>query len=308
MQWIEATLRCASTEIDILCTKLADLGIEGLSIEDENDFRQFLENNHKYWDYVDDDLNEHFSGLSQIKFYLEENAEGQAKLEEIRTALQREISTSLMADEDWANSWKDAYEPLPIGERLLVVPDWMDPELDGRLALRLEPGLAFGTGSHATTRMCLAELENYAKPGVKLLDLGCGSGILGIGGLVLGADFCLGCDIDPKAPDVVMSNAALNGIGKDRMKVYAGDIISDASLRRDFGSDYDVVLANIVSDVIIPLSRYVKGFMKEDGVFITSGIIEGRQDEVRAAIEAQGFRIIRHHCEEEWHCFAAVIA
>ena len=156
--------------------------------------------------------------------------------------------------------------------------------------------------------MCLAALENYAKPGVKMLDLGCGSGILGIGGLVLGAESCLSCDIDPKAPDVVMSNAALNGIGNDKMKVCAGDIISDASLRRDFGSDYDLVLANIVSDVIIPLSKYVKDFMKPEAVFVTSGIIEGRQDEVKAAMEANGLKITAHYCQEEWHCFTAVIA
>lgn len=303
MQWIEATLRCASAEIDILCTKLADLGIEGLSIEDENDFRQFLENNHKYWDYVDDDLNEHFSGLSQIKFYLEENAEGQAKLEEIRTALQREISTSLMADEDWANSWKDAYEPLPIGERLLVVPDWMDPELDGRLALRLEPGLAFGTGSHATTRLCLEAMQRLPLAGKRALDLGCGSGILGIGALLLGCERVVGCDIDPKAPDAAMANAALNGIGEDRLKVYAGDILSDEGMRSFLGTGYEIVLANIVADVILPLSAFVRRFMAQDGIFICSGIIDDRAAEVEKSLISNGFRVLEHLHEEEWHAF-----
>ena len=156
--------------------------------------------------------------------------------------------------------------------------------------------------------MCLAELENYVNQNTTVLDLGCGSGILGIGALVLGAASCLGCDIDPKAPDVVMANAALNGIGPDRLRACAGDILTDASLRRRFGSGYSLVLANIVSDVIIPLSRYVKDFMAPDGVFITSGIIEGRQDEVRAALEAAGLRLVNHRCEEEWHCFTAVIA
>ena len=154
--------------------------------------------------------------------------------------------------------------------------------------------------------MCLAELEHYVNQDTRVLDLGCGSGILGIGALVLGAKSCLGCDIDPKAPDVVRSNAALNGIGPDRLSACAGDILSDASLRRGFGSGYQLVLANIVSDVIIPLSRYVRDFLSEDGVFITSGIIEGRQDEVRAALESAGLRIIHHRCEEEWHCYTCV--
>ena len=175
----------------------------------------------------------------------------------------------------------------------------------GRIPLRLDPGLIFGTGSHATTRMCLQALEDYAGPGKRVLDLGCGSGILGIGALVLGCDSCLGCDIDPKAPDVAAANAALNGFGPERIRIVAGDVIADASLRRTFGTGYDIVLANIVSDVIIPLSVHVPAFLRRDGVFITSGIIEGRQAEVEAAIEKAGFRIVRHLYEEDWHCFVA---
>ena len=155
--------------------------------------------------------------------------------------------------------------------------------------------------------MCLAELEHYVNQCTTVLDLGCGSGILGIGALVRGAERCLGCDIDPKAPDVVRSNAALNGIGADRLAVCAGDILADAGLRRSFGSGYSLVLANIVSDVILPLSAFVKDFMAPDGVFICSGIIDGRQDEVRAALEHNGLVVRNHRCEEEWHCFTCVI-
>ena len=175
----------------------------------------------------------------------------------------------------------------------------------GRLPPILDPGLIFGTGSHATTRMCLQALEEWAAPGKRVLDLGCGSGILGIGALVLGCDSCLGCDIDPKAPDVAMANAALNRFGLDRIRILAGDLLSDTSLRRSFGSGYDIVLANIVSDVIISLSTYIPSFLRPDGVFITSGIIEGRQEEVRAAIEKAGFRVTGHLLEEDWHCFVA---
>jgi ribosomal protein L11 methyltransferase len=188
------------------------------------------------------------------------------------------------------------------------VPEWESVPEGGRLPLRLDPGLIFGTGSHATTRMCLAALEQYAAPGKRVLDLGCGSGILGIGALVLGCESSTGCDIDPKAPDVAMANAALNGIGAERFQVRAGDILSDSSLRKALGTGYDIVLANIVSDVIIPLAPLVDAFLAPDGVFITSGIIEGRQDEVAAAIRAAGFAITVHRCEEEWHCFECVRA
>ena len=136
-----------------------------------------------------------------------------------------------------------------------------------------------------------------------MLDLGCGSGILAIGALLLGCGRAAGCDIDPKAPEVAEANAALNGIGKDRFAVYAGDVLTDAGMRKLLGEGYDIVTANIVADVIIPLASIVRPFLKPDGIFLTSGIIEGRQDEVQAALEKNGFTVVNHHCEEEWHCF-----
>ena len=244
------------------------------------------------------------TGVSRLKFYLTDDEEGLAVLGKVRER-HPTVTVSTVEDSDWENNWREFYKPIEVGERLVVVPEWEEIPKGGRLPLRLDPGLIFGTGSHATTRMCLQALEDYAAPGKRVLDLGCGSGILGIGALVLGCDSCLGCDIDPKAPDVAMDNASLNDIGPERIRIVAGDVISDASLRRSFGSGYDMVLANIVSDVIIPLSAYVPGFLKPGGVFITSGIIEGRQDEVKAAVERAGFRILRHLSEEDWHCFVA---
>ena len=302
MRYIEVIIETPETEIDAACDKLTALGCDGFVIENESDFREFLENNRQYWDYVDESLEKSYAGVSRIKCYLEDNSEGAAMLGAIRAA-GFELKTNTVEDSDWENNWKQFYKPLEIGERLLVVPEWEEAELGGRLPLRLDPGLMFGTGSHATTRMCLAALEAYAGEGKKVLDLGCGSGILGIGALVLGSDYCVGCDIDPKAPDIVMDNAALNKIGDDRLKVYAGDIIGDASMRRSLGTGFDIVLANIVSDVIIPLAPLVRAFMADGAVFITSGIIDGREDEVEAAIKAAGFEIIAHRHEEEWHCF-----
>ena len=302
MRYIEVCVNTPSDEIERRCEEMTAMGAEGFVIENEADFQDFLENNHQYWDYVDDELESRFTGVSRIKCYLCDDEDGRAVLCRIRGAYGG-VETSFVEDSDWENNWREYYKPIEVGEKLVVVPEWEDIPDDGRTALRLDPGLIFGTGSHATTRMCLAALEKYAGEGKTFLDLGCGSGILGIGALVLGSARCVGCDIDPKAPDMAASNAALNGIGSDRFKVYAGDILSDASLRRILGSGYDAVLANIVSDVIIPLSALVREFMKPGAVFITSGIIDGRQDEVRAALEGNGFEVIEHRKEEEWHCF-----
>ena len=307
MRYIEVTVNTPDEEIDRRCEEMAAMGVGGFVIENEADFQDFLEHNHQYWDYVDDELAQKFSGVSRIKCYLTDDAEGQKALRAIRAAY-GEVAVAMVEDSDWENNWRECYKPIEVGEKLVVVPEWEPIPEDGRLPLRLDPGLIFGTGSHATTRMCLAALESYVNQNTRVLDLGCGSGILGIGALVLGAKSCLGCDIDPKAPDVVMANAALNGIGADRLTACAGDVIADASLRRGFGTGYDLVLANIVSDVIIPLAPHVPGFLAPGGVFITSGIIEGRQDEVRAAIERAGLRVVDHHCEEEWHQFTAVLA
>ena len=307
MRYIEVIVDTPAELLDQRCEEMSAMGVGGFVIENEADFQDFLENNHQYWDYVDQELEQQFAGVSRIKCYLTDDEAGHDSLRQIRAAY-GQVAVSFVEDSDWENNWREYYKPIPVGEKLVVVPEWEEIPQEGRTPLRLDPGLIFGTGSHATTRMCLAELENYVNHNTRVLDLGCGSGILGIGALVLGAKSCLGCDIDPKAPDVVRSNAALNGIGADRLTACAGDILADASLRRGFGGGYQLVLANIVSDVIIPLSRYVRGFLSEDGVFITSGIIEGRQDEVRAALESAGLKIVNHRCEEEWHCYTCVAA
>lgn len=307
MRWIEVCINTPREEIDTRCEELAALGAGGFVIENEDDFREFLENNHQYWDYVDKELSDSFSGVSRIKTYLADDEDGRAILAAIRNAYGA-VSVSFVEDSDWENNWREYYKPIEIGKKFVVVPEWEEIPAGGRIPLRLDPGLIFGTGSHPTTRMCLAALEDFAGNGKRVLDLGCGSGILGIGALNLGCESCTGCDIDPKAPDVACANAALNAIGSERFRVYAGDILTDASLRSLLGSGYDIVLANIVSDVIIPLSAHVGDFLAEDGVFITSGIIDGREDEVAAAIRSNGFVITAHRCEEEWHCFVCVRA
>ena len=304
MRYWECILDTPAEEIDSRCEDLANLGVGGFVVENENDFRSFLENNRQYWDYVDRELEDQYAGVSRLKFYLTDDEDGNRILRQVQSFYPT-VAVSVIEDSDWENNWREYYKPIEVGRHLIVVPEWEQLSEGDRCPLILDPGLIFGTGSHATTRMCLQALEDYTAAGKRVLDLGCGSGILGIGALVLGCKSCIGCDIDPKAPDVVMSNAALNGFDEPQIRVYAGDLLADASLRRSFGSGFDIVLANIVADVIIPLSAYVPDFIRPDGVYITSGIIEGRQDEVQAAIEHAGFRIMDHLCEEDWHCFVA---
>ena len=307
MQWIEVSVPTRSDEIDDVCAQLAELGAGGMVVEDETDFQQFLEQNHQYWDYVDDALEAQFRGVSRIKFYLADDDGGRAQLETIRAGIGRELTTATVRDSDWENNWRQYYQPIEVGERLVVVPEWLDAPADGRLPLRLDPGLIFGTGSHATTRMCLEAMETLAAPDKRVLDLGCGSGILSIGALVLGCREAVGCDIDPKAPDVAMDNAALNGIGADRFRVYAGDILADRGMRAALGTNFDIVLANIVADVILPLAPLSREFLAPGGTFVTSGIIEGRQDEIEHALKKAGYSIEKHFCEEEWHCFVCSV-
>ena len=309
MQWIEITVNAAHDEIDGLTDALTDLGVEGIITEDETQIQEFLRDNKKYWDYVDEDFAASIKGVSRVKFYLEDSAEGRARLAALELALpDRELVSRTVRDEDWENNWKEYYKPIAVGKRLLIVPEWETvPESEGACVLRLDPGLIFGTGAHATTQMCLESLENYAAPGKTALDLGCGSGILAIAALLLGADSAMGCDIDEKAPKIVMENAALNGIGPDRLTVYAGDVLSDRDTGRKLqGKKFDIVLANIVADVIIALSAKAKSFMAEGGVFICSGIIDGREDEVKSALVSAGFTVKEHLNTDNWHAFVCV--
>ena len=198
---------------------------------------------------------------------------------------------------------------MEIGARLLVVPQWEqeDPQVRAacaqRVPLILEPGLTFGTGSHATTRLCLTALEKLAGPGQRVLDLGCGSGILSIAALKLGADSALAVDIDDKCLDVAYENAAMNGIGRDRYTVLAGDILTDEALKARIGGGYDIVLANIVSDVIIALAPAVRALLKEGGHFLCSGIIDDRAEEVAGKLRDAGLTIEETHSADGWFSY-----
>ena len=314
MDWLELSVDTSPAGIDPVVDTLTDLGITGVMIDDEGDFHDFLENNHQYWDYVDQELLQQKAGLSRVTFYLENTPQSGETLLCVRAALAELLSRhpdyaplSLgqknVADADWENNWKSFYHPMEIGEKLLVLPEWETREPQGRTVLRLNPGLTFGTGSHATTRLCLTALDSKVHGGEKVLDLGCGSGILSIAALLLGARAAFACDIDEKCVDVAYENAALNGIGKDTYTVRWGDVTRDTALQKEFGGDYDIICANIVADVIIALSTQVRRFLNPGGFFLTSGIIDTRAEEVAQALRSAGWEIAETHTSEGWFSY-----
>jgi len=308
LRWIEVILNVKAEELDELSGRLITAGVPGLVVEDEGEFQRFLEEHRQYWDYVDDALLDSLKGVTRIKFYVTDDADGKAALERYLKEIPLPYTTIPLREQDWAHSWQKYYHPMPIGSRLYIIPEWEKgvaiPE--GRVPLYLNPGLTFGTGSHASTQLCLEGVEQYAEAGRQVLDLGCGSGILSIAALVLGADHAIAVDIDPKAVGVAYENAALNGIGKERYLVKAGDVLSDEALFGELAEKrYQLVLANIVADVILPLMEPVKGLLEPDGIFITSGIIDTRSGEIKEALERQGYEIMERKEKNGWVSFVA---
>ena len=257
-------------------------------------------------DLIDEELLEKDRTKAIVHVYIspEENpAEAVAFLRERYSAegIENEIDLNQCKNEDWENNWKQYFHPIPVGEKLLIRPTWEDEfEAGDRKVLNIEPGLAFGTGSHETTRLCLETLEKHINEGTTVLDIGCGSGILSIASLLLGAEKAVGVDIDALAVKTAIENGEVNGFKEPEYTILQGNLTDKVN------GKFDVVVANIVADVIIMFCKDVASFMKDDALFITSGIIDTREQDVIDAFNKYGFEIKARHTKGGWVCFECV--
>ena len=319
MKYREISVFTTEAGLDAVCARFSMLGMEQLEIvQGREEIADFLQKSAKYWDFAD--MDELCAGEPCVKAYIDDNDEADATIASLKASL-AELKTMQLGfdigslntlvqtvdDSVWLNAWKEAYKPFPVGKRLLVRPSWEDDfDADGRSVLSLDPGMAFGTGSHPTTRMCLEYIDDFVKDGDSVVDLGCGSGILSIAALILGAKDAIAVDIDPIAETIAYENAALNGIGKDRYTVLTGDVLTDNALRSKIESKrYPIVTANIVASVIIALAPYASKLLEDGGKFITSGIIDSREEEVAAALTAAGLNIIEIRRGGDWRAILA---
>ena len=300
MDWTEIMIEIKTADVDEAAA-IANMTVPyGIYIEDYSGLEdEVMEIAHI--DLIDEDLLRQDREIAKIHIYIdpEDNIdEAVSFLKERLTAagIGYKIDTTGIKEDDWLNNWRKYFKPTPVGERLLINPSWYeDTDPEGRAVLNIDPGLAFGTGKHETTRLCLETLERYIHGGEKVLDVGCGSGILGIAAVLLGADSAFGVDIDEVAVRTANENAAVNHVG-DKFTAIAGDLVDKVQ------GKYDIIVANIVADAIIALSASVKAFMKPDSVYIVSGIIDTRAGDVRRAV-SDGFAIAEEIAMGGWYCF-----
>lgn len=305
MKWLEITIKTTTEAVEAVTSILYEQGVGGVAIEDPKDFL-FEKQDALAWDYVDEDLYKKsgYEGVI-IKAYLSEEKNVIASIEEITQKMgmlkeyginigEGSVSLIEVDENDWAHSWKAYYKPAKIGEKIVVKPTWEEYEKsEGDIVIELDPGMAFGTGTHETTSMCIVELEKYVKPSSVVFDIGCGSGILSIAAAKLGSQKVIGVDLDEVAVKVSKENVEENNVS-DIVEIKFGnlmDVVSDKA---------DIVVANIMADIIKILAKDVKDSLKEDGVFISSGIILDKIEEVKSSLVEDGFEIIDVRTQGEW--------
>ncbi len=308
MNYKQMNIETLSTGQEAVSNLLVAAGCGGFEVIDPQDFQEFLDTVTPHWDYVDEELLKRQSDRTVIKVYAADNEQGLELFRDIERRIEAlrgdplygtlEITVCDLPEEDWQSGWKQYYKPIHV-ERLVVVPLWEDYEAqDGETIMKIDPGMAFGTGAHETTRLCLKALTKEDLTDKTILDVGCGSGILSIGGVLLGAKSAFGCDIDQLAVEVAKRNAALNGL-ENKTAYAAGDLLEVVE------GQYPIVVANIVADVILMLLKDLKSVLLKGGTFIASGIIDDRKDELIQAIERCGLTVENIEEERGWVAITA---
>lgn len=319
MNWSEITVYTTKEGIDEVSRIVLECGAEGIVIEDESDFLDFLENNRSRWDYVDDELMQSKHCETNIKTYVPCDENGFEIFKSIERAADElkktdkeakfgrlKVETNQRDDSEWKDKWKEYFKPFCVGQKLYICPAWIEGDLpDGRREVKLETGQLFGTGLHATTRLCLDSLESYVNADTDLLDLGTGSGILAVAAAKLGAKSVRAIDIDDGVYKTLENNLKLNDLDGNNFEIIAGDVLSNKRIMVGKNEKYDVIVANIVADVIIALSAITGEFLKENGIFMVSGIIDERADEVKTALLNNGFTVKEHRSLDGWNQFVA---
>lgn len=309
-EWMRVDVFTSNAGIEPLTASLLELGINGFQVQDARDIEDFLERKAAYWDYYDEELLELRYAEPTVTLYLSENEQGNETLVALKQELRRlkeldsagewgrlEYGLSGVREEDWAFGWKKYYHAAKVGERLVVCPSWEEySPAPGEVVVKLDPGMAFGTGTHESTRLCMKLMEKYDLKNKRVLDLGCGSGILAISAVLLGAQSALGLDIDEVSVRVANENAALNGVSKKCR--FVRDTIGNC-----INGSYAVIFANIVADVIIEYVHHIISNFADYGVFIASGIIDTREQDVISALNEAGLAVIERVTEGGWVAF-----
>lgn len=322
MNWIEASIYTTKNGIEIIIGALLQLGINDAVIEDASVFQDFLDSDTLNWDYYDEGLAAMKDCESCIKVYLADNNQGNEKLKEVYKIIDNfkneesdinfgrlEIVLRNLNDEDWANNWKQFFKPFTVSDRIIIKPSWEDYEesVDGKIVLEIDPGMSFGTGQHFTTRLCIEQIEKYLADGMEVLDMGCGSGILSIASILLGAKSAVGVDIDENAVRIAKENAAINNIFDDKFTVYCGNVTEDEKLQETIGyNKYDMIAVNIIADIIIGMSSTFPKFLKKGGIVVASGIIKKYLQNIIDNFESIGFEIKEVNEKEDWVSVTAV--
>lgn len=313
MKWDKFTIKTITDAEDILSATLGELGVEGVQIEDKVPLSE--EDKQKMFIDILPKLPED-DGIAYVSFFLEAGTDHSALLKEIQGELETlsacmdigegTIEATTTEDVDWINNWKEFFKPFVVDD-IYIKPTWekAGEEAKGRMVIEIDPGTAFGTGKHETTQLCIRQLGRYIKKGCKVLDIGCGSGILSIVSAKMGAERVFGIDVDLEAVKASWENIEVNGLSKEQCRFAVGNIMEDGQLQKEAGEDADIVVANILADIIIPLTPFVPERLKEGGIYISSGILYTKEEAVVEAVKAAGFALVEVVRQGDWVCVTA---